>query len=251
MYQSLEATLHDAFWASEGDVAEMPLIQSFLSRNPGPSLELGCGSGRLMLPLLEEGHTVYGIDNSSEMLCLLKEKAEQCSLKADAHLASLTDFSPPHPIQSILIPAFTLQLVSREEAMRCLHRCRESVSASGSLYITVFIPWAEITGELPENTFYPDHEAKLECGSNAQCKTKHEINRYEQSLKRTHLYSVASSTKTQQHTSEQTLQWYHKNELKLMLELAQWNIVEIITDLSTHSQDSKDAQILTLYCDAI
>ena len=46
---------------------------------PGPALELGIGTGRIALPLMETGIEVHGIDASECMLDVLKGKpgAEQ------------------------------------------------------------------------------------------------------------------------------------------------------------------------------
>lgn len=42
-----------------------------------PILELGCGTGRLLLPLARTGHKVTGIDNSSAMLEITRGKLEK------------------------------------------------------------------------------------------------------------------------------------------------------------------------------
>ena len=52
-YLSLEAELHDAFWDAEDDGSEVRLMAEFLKKHPGPALEVGSGSGRLMFPLLK------------------------------------------------------------------------------------------------------------------------------------------------------------------------------------------------------
>ena len=52
MYDQLEAKLHDLFWAAEGQSEELALIEEFLQQYAGTALELGCGSGRLLTPLL-------------------------------------------------------------------------------------------------------------------------------------------------------------------------------------------------------
>ena len=54
-YTSLEALLHDAFWADEGEPVELAMLDELLRGQPGLSLEIGCGSGRLLLPLLVVG----------------------------------------------------------------------------------------------------------------------------------------------------------------------------------------------------
>lgn len=252
MYQSLEASLHDAFWDSEGEADELQLIQTFLEKHTQPTMELGCGSGRLMLPLIEQGFQVHGVDNSQDMLDLLKLNAEKKGLESQAELGSLNNFTAPADLGSILIPAFTLQLVSRDKAIDCLQRCRQSVSTGGGLYFTVFIPWAEITGDLPEGKFYPDHKAQLAEGAQAHCMTKHSINRLEQSLERNHRYALTDSKgKQQRHNSTQTLQWYHKNELELILQLTGWETNSLVTNFTANDQIDTDSQILTFFCHAI
>src|ERR1700722_5256057 len=44
-------------------------------------LEPMCGSGRLLIPLLREGYTVHGIDNSSDMLKSCRERAAAFGLE--------------------------------------------------------------------------------------------------------------------------------------------------------------------------
>lgn len=44
---------------------------------PGRLLDLGCGTGRLLIPLAKEGHSVMGVDLSREMLKVAREKADQ------------------------------------------------------------------------------------------------------------------------------------------------------------------------------
>ena len=56
------------------DLSHQPLVEDipFLLRQAaetgGPALELGCGSGRLLVPLARAGVAVVGVDNSPEML---------------------------------------------------------------------------------------------------------------------------------------------------------------------------------------
>ena len=41
----------------------------------GPILEVGCGTGRVCIPLARAGHEVHGVDISSGMLSLLRDGA--------------------------------------------------------------------------------------------------------------------------------------------------------------------------------
>ncbi|RYD65398.1 MAG: class I SAM-dependent methyltransferase, partial [Verrucomicrobiaceae bacterium] len=48
------------------------MLDELLRGHPGISLEIGCGSGRLLLPLLQKGHNVEGLELSREMLDLCR-----------------------------------------------------------------------------------------------------------------------------------------------------------------------------------
>lgn len=47
---------------------DIPFLLAVATEVGGPVLELGCGSGRLLVPLARAGFTVTGVDSSSEML---------------------------------------------------------------------------------------------------------------------------------------------------------------------------------------
>jgi 2-polyprenyl-3-methyl-5-hydroxy-6-metoxy-1,4-benzoquinol methylase len=45
----------------------------------GPILELGCGTGRLVIPLLSTGFHVHGLDANTAMLAVARQKAASLS----------------------------------------------------------------------------------------------------------------------------------------------------------------------------
>jgi SAM-dependent methyltransferase len=45
----------------------------------GPILDLACGTGRLLLPLLRDGHTVVGLDRSAPMLAAARRRVARLS----------------------------------------------------------------------------------------------------------------------------------------------------------------------------
>lgn len=251
MYQSLEAHLHDAFWAAEGASAELPLISDFLHLHPGRTLEIGCGSGRLLLPIFEQGTDIEGLEISADMVDLLQKNAAASGLTPRIHHCGIEDFTAQTDYASLLVPAFTLQLFSRDQLPSILTHLHHLTTQGGGLYLTLFIPWAEITGELDEGSWYRDNEITLPDGSIARCDTRHEINRLQQTLTREHRYTLTHpSGKKEKHTATQHLQWYSLPELKLLLQDANWRIDTIITDFCPGSP-STDAHIITLYATAI
>ena len=53
---------------------DLDLYRNFAELCSGSLLELACGSGRLLLPLAHEGHTLTGVDTSERMLALAQAR---------------------------------------------------------------------------------------------------------------------------------------------------------------------------------
>ena len=55
---------------------DIPFYLGLAQRTGAPVLELGCGSGRLVLALAQAGYDVTGVDNLPAMLERAREKAQ-------------------------------------------------------------------------------------------------------------------------------------------------------------------------------
>lgn len=69
------ARFYDLDHASVRDDVEM--YRQFAAQTGGPVLELGCGTGRVALPLARDGHQVAAVDISPDMLAALRAKLAQ------------------------------------------------------------------------------------------------------------------------------------------------------------------------------
>ena len=214
-YLSLEAELHDAFWEAEDDASELGLMAGFLRKHPGPALEIGSGSGRLMFPLLQTGFEIEGLELSPDMRALGMIRAQRLGLKPLVHEGDMTRWHAGRRYAALLAPAVTLQLATDPEAaLRHWHGMLEN---HGGLYLTVFMPYAELLGDLPENEWYPDHRAILSDGREGSLDTRHRLDRKHQLLHREHRYSLTGNPPAS-HTSQQTIRWIEHREMLALLE---------------------------------
>ncbi len=111
----------------------------------GPVLELGCGTGRLLIPAARAGVNITGLDNSEEMLeiCRRKLEAEPSEVRSRANLvhADMREFDLGTEFSLVTIPFGPFNcLVSVEEHIRCLkciglHLCR-----AGALVMDLWYP---------------------------------------------------------------------------------------------------------------
>src|SRR4051812_2062789 len=76
--------VHDAdlarnYDATLADCALLEVDRAFVERHcptPGRLIDLGCGTGRLLLPLARRGFWALGVDLSTEMLRVARAKGE-------------------------------------------------------------------------------------------------------------------------------------------------------------------------------
>ncbi len=235
-YSSLEALLHDAFWADE-ETPELLWIENLLEE---PALEIGCGSGRLLLPLLQKDRRIEGLDNSADMLALCRESAATLGLDPVLHHADMTTFSPGKSYASLFVPAFTLQLAANPAA--ALANFHKLLSPGGLLYLTVFIPLAEIHRELPENEWFPDHRTTLPDGREASVETRFRIDRKTRVLHREHHYRLED----QEHFSEQTVRWFTPRHLQRLLAEAGFEVENAVADFDEELPVDEHSQIITI-----
>jgi SAM-dependent methyltransferase len=103
-------------------------------RAGGPVLDIGCGTGRVMLPCLQSGVDIDGLDLFEPMLARLRESAATAGLSPRLYRADMSDFRLPRRYALIMIPfnAFTHN-VTQESQIRCLECCREQLLPGGTL----------------------------------------------------------------------------------------------------------------------
>jgi SAM-dependent methyltransferase len=118
----------------------------------GPVLDIACGTGRILLPCLQAGVDIEGLDLFEPMLKTLRAKAVAWGLSPRLHQADMCDFSLPRRFLLVMIPfnAF-IHNMTQESQIRCLQLCREHLLPGGMLAFDTFFPSLEIVGA-PENT---------------------------------------------------------------------------------------------------
>jgi ubiquinone/menaquinone biosynthesis C-methylase UbiE len=107
-----------------------------------PVLDVGCGTGRLLLDYLAQGIDIDGVDNSPDMLALCRHKAATLSLAPTPYEQYLETLSLPRQYRTILIPSSTLQLViDATMAVQSLQRLAAHVLPGGIVVAPFMTVW--------------------------------------------------------------------------------------------------------------
>jgi SAM-dependent methyltransferase len=92
-----------------------------------PVLDVGCGTGRLLLDYLALGIDVDGVEISADMLAICRSKAEAAGLDVDGRLfeQAMEAMDLPRRYRTIIVPSSSFQLVvdpiAAAEALRRFH----------------------------------------------------------------------------------------------------------------------------------
>ena len=240
-YEGFEASWHDLFWEAEEAPSELPLIKKFLEARKGKSLYIGSGSGRLLGPLAAAGHDVLGLECSSEMAKLSRENFPDAKVLEEKWQEHEGEYD------AILIPAFTFQLFL--DPQKQLARLSEQADA---LYLTLFFPWAEISGDLPPNEWYFGRKVVLPTGETGELETQHKIKEQIGSLVRKHRYTLrdASGNIVKREETVQRLRFFTDVALKNLLKKSGWKIINEINNLG-EGDDNELVYVATLHLIAV
>jgi len=138
-FQSAElAAIYDAVYADRDDAGFWQAMAS--AAGDGPILELGCGTGRVLLPLARAGFDITGLDLSAEMLerCRAKLQSEPPEVSDRVRLlqADMTSFDLGRRFAAIICPfAGFQQLRTVEQQLASLDRCRSHLLPHGRLVL--------------------------------------------------------------------------------------------------------------------
>jgi SAM-dependent methyltransferase len=127
---------------------DLPFWQNLASLQGDPILELGCGSGRVYMHLIQAGFHVYGLDRDASMLAFLKQ---QCPIDLSNRLfliqgdmcAYILDLKFP----LIICPCNTFTMLTSKERLATLQRTYQQLTLNG--IFAVALPNPHILRKLP------------------------------------------------------------------------------------------------------
>jgi SAM-dependent methyltransferase len=145
-YDRLDAAIYDYYTGGvEGDVL---FYVEEAQKAGGPVLELGCGTGRILIPTAEAGVEIAGLDRAPSMLAIARTKVARLDPAVQRRIelvkGDMRDFSLGRRFKLVTIPfrAF-LHLLTGEDQRQALRRVRDHLELDGRLILNIFDPRLE------------------------------------------------------------------------------------------------------------
>jgi len=222
--------------------ADIPPVVELMKQAGGPALEVCCGNGRLLLPVLEAGVACDGLDFDAAMLDDLRRKLAARGLSATLHQADMRDFALPGRYALVLIGFNSfLHNLTQEDQLATLRCCRRHLAPGGRLAIVVFHPSAE---KLIEYSAAPHLSIDRPHGAGRVRVVDHAVDdRIEQVrvVKRRIEYQDASGRPTAERTEVFRVRYVFKPEMELLLRVAGFSRWEVRALFGNYSDPASGA----------
>ncbi len=139
-YQGLMAQAWDLLRGDYANWPDRPFYRALIERQGGPALDVGCGTGRLLLDYLAAGLDVDGVDNSAEMLAICRDKAVGLGLDVEGRLftQAMDSLDLPRRYATIFVPSSSFQLLTDPAAAAlALARFHDHLEPGGLLVMSI------------------------------------------------------------------------------------------------------------------
>ena len=111
---------------------DLPFWLELARRYDGSILELGCGSGRVLLPLARQGHRVVGLERDAEMLTVLHEVlTPDLEVQVQLVQGDMAAFNLGQHYALILLPCNTLSTLDAAQRLGMLECVRRHLRPDG------------------------------------------------------------------------------------------------------------------------
>ncbi len=242
-------------WAEFGTDGgqETTYFRRLIETSGQPALDLGCGTGRLLLPCLQAGLDVDGCDYSQDMLALCEAQAKMAGLSPQLYAQAMHELDLPRRYRTIFACGVVGLGGERQLTMHAMQRCYEHLRPGGTFAFDTAPRWndppawlsrlPEGRQALPEEWPSSGERKLLPDGSElelvARTVSVDPLEEVQTRQIRARLWRKGELLKEEIHT--QRYEEYSKNELMLVLGYAGFNDIRIFGDYSDEpaTADSK------------
>ena len=239
------------FDAEYADYTEdLPLLQALAVRAGGTLLELGCGTGRALIPFAEAGFKIDGIDSSPAMLKIARAKVEAAGMGDRARLIEgdfAVGLAPGRYRFAFALMNTFLHLPNQDEQLAALHAWHAALAPGGLLVIDILSPdvaeLSALNGRLEWDRTWTDPETDRRV-MKLLART---VDPAEQVMQVSHIYDeIDAEGVVRRSVAEFELRYVWRFEAELLLEKAGFEVEALYGDWEMGDYDSASERMILL-----
>ena len=241
-YSNLSSEVYDLDKPIGHSFGDIEFYLERLATSTGKILEPAVGTGRMLIPLLENGLNVEGFDVSSEMLTICRDHCGKRGLNPKLFTASMQDFQVDQKYEAIILASGTFLLLhEREDSLKALTNFYHHLADGGRLIFDIFLQTDIELGK--------SHTKTWECENGDVITLETKITQVDY----IHQYTVSHNRyeKWRNGVLQQTelerfpLRWYGVEEIKLILQTIGFNDITISTNYKYGKYPTQADQSIT------
>jgi SAM-dependent methyltransferase len=130
---------------------DLPFWLELAAQAGDPLLELGCGTGRVLIPLAQAGHRCVGLDHDLSMLRFLQASIDPQLQPAPSLIqADISQFKLAVEFPLVILPCNTLSTLDYDQRKACLEGVRRHLHKGG--IFAASLPNPETLASLPASS---------------------------------------------------------------------------------------------------
>ena len=146
---NISAKYYDAAYAAKKDLVDVPFYVDLARRLGGPVLEIGCGTGRVLLNIARAGVEIVGVDQSKGMLNVFETQLQRELLEVRSRVAvyegDMRRFRLGTKFPLVIIPFRPMQhMFTLHDQIAALTTAASHLRENGHLAFDVFFPKFEV-----------------------------------------------------------------------------------------------------------
>lgn len=236
-YGSLSAEFYQLTKPIGADYPDINYYLEQLSGISGPVLELGAGTGRLLIPLLANDIAIEALEPSGPMTQWLQKNLKLLKLKCKILKTKMEDLAAKNHYGAIVISFGSFQLLdSQAKALECLRRSYAALKKGGKLYIDLDVIRPEL-----HKAGVKTYGTKIDCPDSSAILlegARHWDFIQQQEFVHLRYERWKDGEVTQTELQDFSLRWYGRWEFSAMLREVGFTNIEVCADYDIESGEA-------------
>ena len=249
-YRGAMAQFWDLLRGDTSNWSDKFFYQNIIAESGQPLLDVGCGTGRLLLDYMGQGIDMDGVDNSPEMLAICRQKAQKLGIQPNLYQQTMETLDLPRKYRTIIVPSCSFQLViDPNDATEAMRRFFQHLEPRGTLVMAFLAYYMGdekgpiVTGEWQKEVSRPEDGALVRRWSRSRIdlvnQLEHTEDRYDVIVNGEVVASesLSRSPATRIYTQEQVVKLY---------EAAGFTNIRVFSEFSAKPATATDTGFTTL-----
>jgi ubiquinone/menaquinone biosynthesis C-methylase UbiE len=236
-YSDKFAKYYDLFFGNEA--SDLEFYRYYIEQQGGLALEVGSGTGRLLLSYLKYGLKVQGIEPSQEMVQICQNKAKKTGVKPVIYNQSIEALKLIKKFKTIYMPLYIFQYLSDEnKAINALENCYKCLESDGLLLVSIFVCNKQSRDEFIEREVKREKDSVITLYESI---TYDKVNKIQTKSFKIENYKVGKLEETVLSTIQ--FKCYSKDQLETKLKKIGFSEVEVLGDYH-HQEAGSNSEVL-------